>query len=58
MATMKIPLLVADQIQPCGAIYSGEDLQHMAQFDTRYKYEPEDRTLYALIETGQGTNGT
>lgn len=51
MPIMKIPLITADVVQDDGSIFSGEDLEMMAQTNINYKYEPENRTLYAFIET-------
>ena len=50
MAAMKIPILVSDVLQPDGQIYSDEDLEFMAQSDARFKFEPENKTLFAIIE--------
>lgn len=49
---IKIPIFKADEVQPDGTVYSGEDLQHMASHDVRFRYEPENQTLYAFIEDG------
>lgn len=51
MAVTKVELIRADVMLPDGSIFTGEDLENMATMDIRYKYEPEERILYALIET-------
>lgn len=52
MAVIKQKLLKADEVQADGSVYSGEDLRHMAKSDIRFRYEPEDQTLYMFMETG------
>lgn len=51
MPVMKIPLIRADVVMEDGSVFTGEELQMMAETNIQYKYEPEERTLYAFIET-------
>jgi len=53
MAVMKIPLIKADVVMEDGSIFTGEQLEQMAETNIQYKYEPEEQTLYAFIETGE-----
>lgn len=50
MAVFKQAIFKADEVQSDGSIYDEETLKHMASVDIRFRYEPEDRTLYAYIE--------
>lgn len=50
MAVIKQALFKADEVQPCGEVYDEEMLKHMAEHDVRFRYEPEERILYAFIE--------
>ena len=53
MAVMKIKLIKAGELQTCGDIWTGEQLEQLAETNIQYKYEPEGETLYAFIETGE-----
>ncbi len=53
MAIFKQKLFKADEMQPDGTIYDEDSLIFIATTDSRFRYEPDDRTLYAFVETNE-----